>query len=120
MKTVLVVEDSSLLRANIVAILQLENLTVFEAEDGQQGIDLAKAHLPNLILCDLNLPTVDGYEVYAAVQADPNTAKIPFLFLTAEDNPILIEQKSGIDRDHIILKPFDVAGLLDRLKHWLG
>src|SRR5690606_38587747 len=84
MKTILLIEDHAEMRRNIATILEMENYTVLAAADGPTGIDLARTRKPDLILCDVMMPDMDGYAVIQALRADPGTASLPFIFLTAK------------------------------------
>lgn len=84
MTTILVIEDMDVLREEIAEILQYEGFQVLSAPDGRQGLALANQHLPDLILCDIAMPELDGYDTLRAIRANPATATIPFIFLTAK------------------------------------
>lgn len=83
MTKILVIEDETAIRENIVELLEAEEFEVLEARNGQIGINLAKAEIPDLIICDVMMPEIDGYGVIKALRTEPNTATIPFIFLTA-------------------------------------
>ncbi|MBD0313465.1 MAG: response regulator, partial [Microcoleus sp. T3-bin5] len=84
MKKILVIEDEQLLQENIMELLDAENFEVFGAGDGKVGLKLAQQHLPDLIICDVMMPELDGYGVLRALRQNPATATIPFMFLTAK------------------------------------
>ena len=84
MKKVLVIEDEPEMRRNLTTILRLEKFHPLPAENGRVGVALAKKEKPDLILCDVMMPELDGYGVIAALRADPETVSIPFIFLTAK------------------------------------
>ena len=88
MKRILVIEDEAEMRRNLVAILRLERFEPLAAEDGQLGIELAKSEKPDLVLCDVMMPRLDGYGVFAALRA---SRKLPpsrsFFSLPRERNP---------------------------------
>ena len=81
---ILVIEDEPEMRRNLIAILRLERFHPLAAENGQIGVELAKREKPDLILCDVMMPKLDGYGVIAALRASPETVAIPFIFLTAK------------------------------------
>ena len=83
MTTILAIEDDTKIRENIQEILELEGFDVLIAENGRVGVQLAKAHHPDLIICDVMMHELDGYDVLVALRQDPNTLKIPFIFLSA-------------------------------------
>src|SRR4029077_1723576 len=83
-KKILVIEDESEMRRNLMAILRLERFHPLAAENGQIGVELAKKEKPDLILCDVMMPKLDGYGVIAALRASAETVAIPFIFLSAK------------------------------------
>ena len=91
MKRILVIEDEPEMRRNLMAILRLERFEPLAAEDGQLGVELAKREKPDLVLCDVMMPKLDGYGVIAALRASPETAAIPFIFLTAKGEKFVPE-----------------------------
>ena len=116
-KKILVIEDEPVLRKNILAILQFEDYEVFEAEDGMVGIELARTHLPDLILCDIRMPHLDGYEVLAALRDDQQTATIPVVFTTAKANKQDIEHGIELGVNAYLTKPFQIADLLSVIQN---
>ena len=84
MKRILIIEDELEMLRNLTTILRLEKFRPLSAENGRAGVDLAKKHKPDLILCDVMMPGLDGYGVISALRADPETVTIPFIFLTAK------------------------------------
>ncbi|MGL5034668.1 MAG: response regulator, partial [Microcystaceae cyanobacterium] len=80
MEKILVVEDELGVRENLIEILEIAQYDVLSAPDGVVGLQLAKTHLPDLILCDVMMPNMDGYELLAALREDPNTSVIPLIF----------------------------------------
>ena len=88
MKMILVIEDEPEMRRNLITVLRLERFRPLPAENGRVGVELAKKEKPDLILCDVMMPELDGYGVIAVLRADPDTVSIPFIFLTARgENP---------------------------------
>ena len=82
MKKILVIEDEPEMRRNLTTILRLEKFHPLPAENGRIGVELAKKERPDLILCDVMMPELDGYGVIAALRAAAQTVTIPFIFLT--------------------------------------
>jgi CheY-like chemotaxis protein len=119
MKRILVVEDNTILRANIVDVLTLEGFEVLEAENGKEGVQKAISHLPDLLLCDIHLPQMDGQEVVEHLRANPATARIPFIIMTADPNIAAIKARLGIDDKSLIRKPFQIADLLAQIQNHL-
>lgn len=106
MARVLLIEDEAPIRATLSRFLQMEGIEVITAEDGAVGLALARAELPDLILCDLLMPELDGYQVLSSLRGDPLTAGIPFLLLTASAAPE--EQQASLQRGAaaFLTKPF--------------
>jgi CheY-like chemotaxis protein len=85
---ILLIEDSIEMAENISSILELANYEVTHAPNGKQGVDLAQQYHPDLILCDVMMPELDGYGVLHILNKNPNTANIPFIFLTARQTKL--------------------------------
>ena len=84
MKKILIIEDQPQMRRNLATILEMENFEVVTAENGRHGIEAAKASKPDLVICDVMMPEVDGYGVLKALRAEKESAAVPFIFLTAK------------------------------------
>lgn len=112
MKTILVIEDKQEVRENIAEMLQLARYSVIQANDGKQGVALARSAGPDLILCDIMMPELDGYGVLHILRNDPATASIPFLFLTAKVDPAHIRSGMSLGADDYLTKPIDDIDLL--------
>ena len=115
MKKILVIEDEDLLRANTVQILELEDFITIEANNGFLGIKLAQEHLPDLILCDVMMPEVDGYGVLTALRQNPTTANIPFIFTTAKASKADLRQGMNLGADDYLTKPITADELLSAI-----
>jgi two-component system sensor kinase len=112
MTKILVIEDQREVRQNIEDILLLENYAVITAADGQEGLDLVKKTLPDLILCDVMMPKLSGFEVLTALRQDPDLATIPFILLTAKADRAAMRQGMELGADDYLTKPFSLAELL--------
>lgn len=110
--TILVIDDSREIADNIGSILQLARYNVLYAENGKLGVEIAKKKSPDLILCDILMPELDGYGVAHILQQDSETAKIPFIFLTAKTDKEDFRTGMDMGADDYITKPFDSAHLL--------
>ncbi len=99
MKKILIIEDQASMRKNIAFILEMEGFKTCSAANGREGVEVAKAQKPDLILCDVMMPELDGYGVVQALRADPAFAMTPFIFLTAKSdrNDIRTGMNSGAD-----------------------
>lgn len=112
MKTVLVIEDEPEMRRNIARLLKLEGYDAAIAEDGKAGLRLARERKPDLILCDVMMPEMDGHDVLRALRQDPELRSVPFIFLTARGEKS--DQRSGMNlgADDYLTKPVDNEELL--------
>lgn len=112
MKKVLVIEDEPEMRRNLLTILKLEKFCPLGAENGRVGVKLAKTEKPDLVLCDVMMPELDGYGVLEALRADPEMVATPFIFLTARGEKV--DQRCGMEfgADDYLTKPVARADLL--------
>ncbi|MBD2043445.1 response regulator [Microcoleus sp. FACHB-672] len=112
MTKILIIEDESEIRENIRELLEAENFKAIGAENGKIGLQLAAEHLPDLILCDVMMPEIDGYAVLEALRKDPLTATIPFIFLTAFADKAQTRKGMELGADDYIPKPCTIKELL--------
>jgi two-component system, sensor histidine kinase and response regulator len=112
MSTILVIEDEQALRDNLMCLLDAENFEVFGAGNGKTGVELAKSHLPDLIICDVKMPLLDGFGVLTALRSTPATTTIPFIFLTAKVDKTDLRQGMELGADDYLTKPFSRKELL--------
>jgi two-component system, sensor histidine kinase and response regulator len=112
---VLVIEDSADLRDDLIEMLTLDGYETKGAENGRIGVQLAQQIMPDLIVCDIMMPEMDGYDVLMTLRRDPETAGIPFIFLTARTEHIDRRQGMVLGADDYLTKPFDVQELLDSI-----
>lgn len=112
MTKILLIEDNDDIREDVVEILELSNYKVYEAANGKEGIDLAVKYQPDLILCDIIMPEIDGYSVFEALNSHHITKTIPFIFLTAKAERPDIRKGMDLGADDYLTKPFDGAELL--------
>lgn len=116
MTKVLVVEDMDALREEIMDTLRFEGYEVLGAENGLVGVALATEHLPDIILCDVMMPQMDGYETLKVLRQQPATAMIPFIFLTAKADKQDMRHGMELGADDYLTKPFTVAELLGAIQ----
>ena len=117
---ILVIEDTHGLREVIVDILTFEGMQVIEAENGQVGIDKAKEHIPDLILCDIMMPIKNGYQVFDELSQNIDLKDIPFIFLSAKTNSENVLEGMVLGADDYITKPFESDLLISSIKNKLG
>ncbi len=116
---VLVIEDQDDVRENIVELLELSNYNVSSAPNGKEGVKSALASPPDLILCDIMMPEMDGYEVLYLLSKNPETASLPFIFLTAKAEKSDFRKGMNMGADDYITKPFEEMELLGAIERRL-
>ena len=112
MKKILIIEDEPQMRDNIAEILQLSDYEVLKAGDGVSGVEMALTAKPDVIICDITMPGLDGYEVLYSMHSHPNTSGIPFIFLTAATEKEQIRKAMTSGADDYLTKPFEGIELL--------
>lgn len=112
MKKILLIEDNNEIRENVAEVLELSSYKVFTAADGKAGIEIALQEIPDLVICDIMMPVLDGYGVLHALQRNDTVKHIPFIFLTAKTERT--DQRRGMEMgaDDYITKPFSGTELL--------
>lgn len=115
-KKILIIEDDEDVRKDLEIILTEEGFQVQSAKNGKCGIDLAHSHKPDLIISDIMMPEITGYDVLAALSKDKNTQAIPFIFLTAKVEKEDIRKGMQLGADDYIFKPFTIDDILNAIK----
>lgn len=115
MNKILIMEDDATVRLPLIDLLEANNYEVIAAENGRIGVQLAIKEKPDLIVSDIMMPELDGYGAFEALQREPQTAIIPFIFLTAKTDPSDIREGLGLGVDDYITKPFDAEDLIDAI-----
>jgi CRP-like cAMP-binding protein/CheY-like chemotaxis protein len=116
MKKILIIEDSDDVRENLKEILELSNYEIITANNGKEGVQTAKTENPDLIICDIMMPVLDGYGVLNILSHDPKTSEIPFIFLTARTELTDIRKGMNQGADDYITKPFDEVDLMNAIE----
>jgi CRP/FNR family cyclic AMP-dependent transcriptional regulator len=111
-KKVLLIEDDKIVRENTSEILELANFIVKTAENGKKGVSLAKTFLPDIIICDVLMPELDGYGVLQIISNSPELDHIPFIFLSAKTDHEDLRKGMELGADDYISKPFEESELL--------
>jgi len=114
-RKVLIIEDHDAIRGNVVEILEMALYTVFQAENGKVGVDIALKQLPDIILCDIMMPELDGYGVLYMLNKHVETMGIPFIFLTAKAEHNDLRKGMEMGADDYLIKPFDDMELLNAI-----
>ena len=115
MTKILVIEDELFVRENIVELLEAEDFEVFSTENGILGILWAQDNRPDLVICDVMMPEINGYDVLAEMRQLPTTALIPFIFLTAMADKRDIRHGMELGADDYLTKPFNRTELLNAI-----
>lgn len=116
MKKILLIEDNTDVRENIAEILELANFNVITAENGKVGVDKAQNENPDLIICDIMMPELDGYGVLHILGKNKTTGQIPFIFLTAKSEKVDFRKGMNMGADDYLTKPFEDTELLDAIE----
>lgn len=120
MPTLLLVEDNEMNRDAISRLLERRGFTVITGEDGEQGLQLCLERQPDLVLMDVGLPGIDGYEATRRIKADPRTARIPVVALTARALTSDQQEAMGVGCDDYDTKPVDLVRLVGKINALLG
>jgi CheY-like chemotaxis protein len=120
MKTVLLIEDNNDIRENTCELLELEGYNVIVADNGVSGLTLAKAHHPDIILCDIMMPEANGYQVLNGLKNDPLIAATPFVFISSSVERKEVEAALGLGANGYIRKPFDAEELFETINRYIG
>lgn len=115
-KKILIIEDHADMRENIAEMLDLAGYQTITASNGKEGIKQARTHLPDLIICDIMMPELDGYAVISILSKDIQTSYIPFIFLTAKAEKQDIRKGMEMGADDYLTKPFTDTDLLNAVK----
>lgn len=116
MSKILIIEDNPDVRENTEEILELADYEVYTAPDGKRGVEMAKQEKPDLIICDIMMPELDGFGVLRILSKNPDTASIPFIFLTAKAEKSDMRKGMNLGADDYITKPFDEDDLLEAIE----
>ncbi len=117
-KRILIVDDEPDILKSVKFILEKAGYEVFTADDGEEGVEMAKKQRPDIILLDLRLPGKDGFEVCGELKGDQNFRNIPIILLTASAG-IRKKDFEGCSHDGFILKPFQYAELLAKIREFI-
>ena len=116
MKKILVIEDEPEMRRNLTTILRCEKFQPIAAANGREGVEQARKDPPDLVLCDVMMPEMDGYGVLKALHNEPDTMNIPFIFLTAKSERSDVRNGMDLGADDYLLKPVDKGELLRAIR----
>lgn len=119
-KTVLLIEDDQTLLENTRDLLELSNFKVITAPNGKIGVNLAREKLPDIIISDIMMPELNGYQVFEALKEDPVTRKIPFIFMSVKRDLVDIRKGMNLGADDYITKPFKEEDLISSIESRLA
>jgi DNA-binding response OmpR family regulator len=119
MKTILLIEDNNEILENFTEFLEIEGYKILGASNGTQGIELAVKFIPDVIICDVLMPEMDGYQVLHSLLETSATYQIPFIFSTSMSEKVERAEALSLGADDYIIKPFDMEVLLKMIKIWL-
>lgn len=120
MKSILLIEDDTILRENTSELLELANYQVVTAPNGKIGLEVAKNTLPDIIVCDIMMPELDGYGVLEGLAGNENTKHIPFIFLSAKTERKDVRKGMDLGADDYITKPFEEEELISAIESRLA
>src|SRR6266508_5976502 len=115
MKTILVIEDEAETLQNLVLMLEMEGFKPLSASNGRAGVAIAQRELPDVILCDVSMPELDGYGVLETLRADSKTVSIPFIFLTAKGDKKDLRTGMNLGADDYLTKPASAEEVLSAI-----
>ncbi|MCK4766672.1 MAG: response regulator [Candidatus Aminicenantes bacterium] len=116
---ILVIEDENDQLENICFVLKQDGYETIDADDGRHGLEMARVYSPDLIICDINMPGLNGYEILEELRKNPKTAQIPFIFLTVFGRSDEVDMELRLGVQDYITKPFYFKDLLARVRRVL-
>lgn len=120
MKKILLIEDDITVRENTAELLELSDYEVITASDGKMGLEKAQTTFPDIIVCDIMMPELDGYDVLKALSSKPETSGIPFIFLSAKTEHKDVRKGMDLGADDYLTKPFEEDELLSAIESRLA
>lgn len=120
METILLIEDTGDILTNLTEYLEMEGYKILTASNGKNGIEIAEKSKPDLIICDVLMPGMDGYKVLDILKKSSKTSEIPFIFSTSMSEKMEISEAYKLGADDYIVKPFDPETLLEVIRTHIG
>lgn len=117
---ILIIEDQATMRRNVALMLQLEGHDALTAANGLEGLEIARRERPDLILCDVMMPEMDGHAVLRSLRDDSELKPTPFIFLTAKGDRNDVREGLGLGADAYLTKPITREDLLAAVNQWLS
>lgn len=119
MPTILIIDDSPDYRTDLADMLRFEKYYILEAENGLVGLQLIRHFLPDLIICDVDMPVMNGIDVLKTVKTDPTCAKIPFVVTTGRTDPLTKQAVLDLGADTYLTKPIGISEFLVTVGYFL-
>ncbi len=120
MRKLLIADDDEDIRLLVRMTLESNEYEILEASDGEEALAMARSHLPELLLLDVTMPEIDGFDVCRALKSDPGTAQIAVVLLTARREKAAQDQGVEVKADGYFTKPFSPVALLSKVDEVLG
>lgn len=120
MKTILLIEDNKDILENLTEFFEMEEYRILIASNGKQGVEIARESIPDLIVCDVLMPEMDGHEVLSHLLETAKTHQIPFIFSTSMSERVDRTEALKLGADDYIIKPFEPESLLKIAKFWIA
>ena len=120
MQTILIIEDNAGIRENLSEFFELEGYNIISTMNGKSGVLLARECIPDLIICDVLMFDMDGYEVLNQLLGSSSTESIPFIFSTSMSEKVDRSDALSLGADDYIIKPFELEQLLTMAKKWIA
>ena len=119
MKTILVIEDNPDILENIIEFLEMEGYRILSANNGKEGVEIARKFIPDLIICDVLMQEMDGHEVLHSLMESAKTNEIAFIFSTSMSENVDRAEALDLSADDYLVKPFELETLLSMVEIWL-
>lgn len=119
MKTILIIEDTEDILENLTEFLEMQGFKIVGARAGKIGVEAAKEFTPDLIICDVLLPEMDGFRVLDALLHSAKTCEIPFIFSTSMSEKVNRDRALKLGADDYIIKPFELDDVLRMANGWI-
>lgn len=120
MHTVLIIDDDHALRSNCRELLELETYQILEAENGLIGLNMMRQYLPDIVICDIEMPVMNGLELLRTVKSDLEFAKIPFVMVSGQNDEHTMKSAHDLGVSAYLTKPFIIETFLSTIVHYLA
>lgn len=120
MKKILIIEDDAILREELLLLLGFEGYEAIPAVSGQEGVILAQKLIPHLVISDIEMPFLDGFEVIAALHQDPQTVHIPIIMMSGREDEGYDQRSLQLGAEVYLAKPCPFNKLLDAIRSQIG